>query len=176
MNARYRFAAIKALQAIDFMVSQKNPLDLHAALKACYFADRSHLNTYQQPIFGATYKAMKYGPVPLEIYELIKGEPLRLWEIGRDDLPWTLEGRRIRRIANGEAHLDQLADSEREHLAMAFAKSVAMDFGERTAVTHGADWQAANGGEMLYEDMIDPGPSKAEVVQFIRETARYVRL
>lgn len=51
------------------MISRGGEVDLHAALNACYFADKSQLNEHLQPIFGATYRAMKYGPVPVEIYE-----------------------------------------------------------------------------------------------------------
>jgi uncharacterized phage-associated protein len=176
MDARYRFAADKALQAIDYMAARQKPLDLHAALKACYFADRSHLNAYQQPIFGANYRAMKYGPVPLEIYELIKGEAVWLWELQRTDLPWRLEGYCIIRTANDEALQDILAESELQHLIAGFEQSQAMTFTERTAATHGPDWQAANGGLMRYEDMIDDGPDQGAMIDFIRETAPRVRL
>jgi Protein of unknown function (DUF4065) len=176
MVAKYRFSASKALQAIDFMAEKAKPLDLHAALKACYFADRSHLNAYQQPIFGATYKAMKYGPVPLEIYEMIKGESLWLWELQRDAFPWRLDGHKIVRTSNLDPELDAFAESEREHLMLAFDRSTNMNFTERTSATHGADWQAANGGEISHEDMLEPREDRDAVIAFIRETARHIRL
>lgn len=176
MNAKYRFSAAKALQAIDFMADRAKPLDLHTALKSCYFADRAHLNAFQQPIFGATYRAMKYGPVPLEIYEMIKGESIWLWELQQDSFPWRLDGHKIVRTSNAHPALDAFAESEHKLLLEGFAQSIRMNFTERTSATHGADWQAANGGEMRYEDMIDVGPDQAAVKAFIRETARHVRL
>lgn len=173
---RYRFSAAKALQAIDYMASANEALDLHTALKTCYFSDKSHLNEHLQPIFGATYKAMKYGPVPLEIYEMIKGESIWLSELGVSAMPWRLDGFRIIRQSNGAASLDQLADSEQEHFLAAFQRSRILNFTERTAATHGPDWQAANGGEMRYEDMIDAGPDVDAKIEFIRDTARHIRL
>jgi hypothetical protein len=38
------------------------------------------------------------------------------------------------------------------------------------------DWQAANGGEMRYEDMIEAGEDVAAKIEFIRDTARHIRL
>lgn len=176
MTARYKFSAEKAFQAIHWMASQGVPVDLHTVLKTAYFADRSHLNEYLQPIFGATYIAMKYGPVPLEIYETIKGESLRLWELGRTDLPWALDGYRIRLVGNEPVSMDAFSESEVEHLETAFHRSCRMNFTDRTAATHGRDWQAANGGTMRYEDMLDGDEAAADKVTFIQETARHVRL
>jgi hypothetical protein len=176
MNAKYRFNAAKALQAIHFMASEQRGLDLHAALKAIYFSDKSHLNAYQQPIFGATYKAMKYGPVPLEIYEMIKGESLWLSELQLPAMPWKLDGYCIQLTSNEPTNLDRLADSEQAHFKDGFSLSRKMNFNDRTALTHGPDWQAANMGEMRYEDMIEPGPDHAAAIAFIQDTARHVRL
>jgi hypothetical protein len=176
MQTRYRFVPEKAVQAIDWMAAQGGRLDLHTALKACYFADKSHLNAYQQPIFGARYRAMPYGPVPLEIYEILKGEPIWLAELNLPNLPWRLDGHRIIREANKVPALPRLAESEQVHLRAGFETSRGMTFNQRTAATHGLDWQAANGGEMAYEDMLDESPQRAAAIEFIRETSRHVRL
>lgn len=174
-RARYRFAADKAFDAIHYMASQSDDLDLHTALKACYFSDKSHLNEHHQPVFGATYRAMKYGPVPLEIYEMIKGESLWLSELSVEKMPWQLSGYKIIADRSNEA-LETFSESELEHFQEGFAKSRTLSFTSRTAATHGPDWQAANGGMMRYEDMIDDRPDRQELVEYIRETARHTRL
>lgn len=176
MDAIYRFSPEKAFAAIHWMVSKGAAVDLHTALKACYFADKSHLNEHIQPIFGATYKAMKYGPVPVEIYEMMKGEGLWLWEVKAVDTPWRLEGYNLRSNANTEPDMACFAESEIEHLEGGFLRSTSMNFTARTAATHGRDWQAANGGTMRYEDMVDDVPQKSEIVRTIRETAAHVKL
>ena len=94
---RFRFAARKALAVLHRMVEEQEGIDLHAALKACYFADKDHLNRHGRPVFGANYRAMRFGPVPLEIYEMAKGEPIWLAELGLDRLPWELRGYRLHR-------------------------------------------------------------------------------
>lgn len=176
MNAVYKFSTEKAFAAIHWMVSQGVPADLHAALKTCYFADKTHINEYVQPIFGATYRAMKFGPVPLEIYEMMRGDGLWLWEVKAEITPWRLNGYQLQRVANDEPDMTCFAQSEMEHLVQGFEKSTAMTFTSRTAATHGHDWQSANGGTMLYEDMIDDSPRKPEIVRTIKETAAHIKL
>ena len=176
MNAVYKFSTEKAFAAIHWMVSQGVPVDLHAALKTCYFADKAHLNEHVQPIFGATYKAMKFGPVPLEIYEMMRGDGLWLWEVKAEATPWRLNGYHLQRVANDEPDMACFAQSEMQHLEQGFETSTSMNFTSRTAATHGHDWQAANGGTMLYEDMIEDGPKKDELTKYIQETAKHTRL
>ena len=176
MTATYRFSTEKAFSAIHWMVSRGVEVDLHAALKACYFADKSHLNEHMQPIFGATYRAMKYGPVPVEIYEMMRGEGLWLWEVKQQVTPWRMNGYRLQAVANDEPDMACFAQSEMEHLERGFATSTGMNFTARTAATHGRDWQAANGGFIRYEDMIDDGPNRDGLAKYIQETAKHTRL
>lgn len=170
---RFRFNADKAYQAILWMLGEAAPLDLHAVLKACYFADKTHLNEFGRPVFGARYRAMKYGPVPLEIYEMLKGEPLWLWEIGKDEFPWRLRGRgRIERVGKlPRPNLGVFSESDLEHLKTGFARARAMTFNERTRETHGRDWQRANLGIMDYADMIEDGPDRDERIEDLRGIA-----
>lgn len=173
---RFRFSAAKARAAIHRAVEQCPGLDLHALLKACYFADRAHLNAHGRPIFGANYRAMKFGPVPVEIYEMAKGEPLWLAELSAERYPWTLEGFRLRLRDNDPPDLDVLSESENDALTDGLSQSAGMTFNERTAATHGPDWQAAKLGAMRYEDMLDETPDKAERIAYLREAAPFIRL
>lgn len=176
MAIRFKFAAEKAFAAIHWMVSQRQSLDLHAALKSCYFADKTHLNEQRRPIFGATYRAMKFGPVPLEIYEMMKGEALWKAELGREQFPWELSGFRLRLSANYAPNLDTLSDTDIEHLRRGLNISTSMDFTERTEATHGVDWQRANLGLMRYEDMLEDGPQKAAIISYLEANAQFMRL
>lgn len=176
MTIRFKFAAQKALTAIHWMVAHHPGIDLHAALKTVYFADKDHLNAFGRPIFGATYKAMRFGPVPLEIYEMMKGEAIWLAEAGVESFPWRLEGHRLRCTDNGNVDLAGLAESEAEALTSALTRSLEMTFNERTTATHGVDWQRAELGLIRYEDMLEDGPKKALIVEHLEANSRYMRL
>jgi hypothetical protein len=164
------------MAAVHWMVNEAPRVDLHTVLKTCYFADKAHLNKHGRPIFGATYQAMRFGPVPLEIYEMTKGEAIWLPEAGTDHYPWTLEGYRLSLHDNTPPDMSVFSRSDIEELRSAFGICAHMSFDGRTAATHGADWRAAELGHMKYEDMIDDGPKKAETVKYLQENARFMRL
>jgi hypothetical protein len=173
---RFRFAPEKARAAIHWMVAQEPSVDLHTILKTCYCADKKHLNDHGRPIFGATYRAMKFGPVPLEIYEMAKGEALWLAELGANRYPWQLEGYRLHRASNEQPDLGALSETDMDALRAGFELCRNMSFNARTALTHGPDWQAAELGLMRYEDMLDDTPNKQEQVAYLREAAPHIRL
>jgi Protein of unknown function (DUF4065) len=173
---RFKFSARKARAAIHWMLHESAGADLHTILKACYFADKSHLNRHGRPIFGATYKAMKFGPVPLEIYEMAKGEPYWLAELEVSRYPWRLDGYTLSLTENCEPDLSALSESDLEELRGCFVRSLSMTFNERTSATHGPDWQAAELGFMRYEDMIEESPKKDELVDYLVENSRRIRI
>ena len=173
------FAPQKALAAVQLMLERagtRSP-DLHTVLKTCYFADVEHLNAYGSPVFGASYRAMRYGPVPVQIYEMLKREPYWLPELGQDDYPWRLEGIRVRRSGNEEPAMDHLSSSDREVILNAFEHARSMDFDQRTAATHGPDWQKAQLGWIDYRDMIrDDNPNREEIIEDLEEMGHRLAL
>lgn len=173
---RFKFSAEKARSAIHRMIVEKPDIDLHALLKACYFADKSHLNKHRRPIFGATYRAMKFGPVPVEIYEMAKGDPIWLAELDANRFPWILDGYKLRLEQNSQPDLDVFSETDLEELNIGFKSSTQMSFNARTEATHGPDWQAAKLGFMRYEDMIDESPEKEQIVAYLREASPIMRL
>ena len=179
-DLRFRFAPDKALSAIHWMVwemARKGAdLDLHTMLKSCYFADKAQLNAHDQPIFGATYRAMRFGPVPLEIYEMAKGEALWLAELGLDAFPWQLQGYRLHLVGNSEPDVSVFTADERRAIEAGLALSGRLTFSARTAATHGRDWQAADLGIMRYEDMFDEGTRSEEDLEHLRASAPFLKL
>jgi len=173
---RFKFAAEKGLAAIHWMVREQPGLDLHTMLKSCYFADKDQLNRENRPVFGATYRAMQFGPVPLEIYEMAKGEAIWLAELGLDRFPWRLDGYHLGLISNDSPDMDAFSEADFASLQAGFAMSRTMNFTSRTAATHGSDWQAANLGYLRYEDMLDDTEDKADRIADLVESAPYMRL
>lgn len=174
---RFKFNPAKAMQGIQWMLEQDPRIDFHTILKAAYFADKDLLNRHGRPVFGARYRAMNFGPVPLEIYEMLKQEPYWLAELGVDKYPWATEGYHVQRITDRAIDLNEFSTFDRDSLERGFAKSSALTFSERTRETHGRDWLAANLGMMRYEDMLDDDmPDRATVIATLEKMGPRIAL
>ena len=107
---------------------------------------------------------------------MAKGEALWLAELGKDRYPWELQGFHVTLRDNEEPDLGALSQSDMEALQSGFRKSLSMSFNERTAATHGSDWEAANLGYMKYEDMIEESSQKGDIVAYLKENSRRIRI
>jgi hypothetical protein len=173
---RFRFSPAKARAAIQWMLKRASPLDLHIVLRTCYFADRNHINYHNRPVFGATYRALNFGPFPVKIHEMAKSDPLWLAELEADQFPWILQGYHLHPTADEPAHFGCLSQSDIDALEHGFELARSMTFTSRTAATHGHDWQVANLGIMRYEDMIDDFEGKGERVANLRDIGSRMKI
>lgn len=170
-----RFHPRKALPAISLMLGWakadgRGPANVHVVLKACYFADRTHLNQHGRPVFGATYRAMVYGPMPLEIYELLKGDPYRLEEAGVKSLPWRIDGFYVWPTTDITPDRQHLSDSDIAALHKGFMLARRLSFDERTAESHDLAWQRARHGLIDYADMVEPeNPDRDAILDALYE-------
>jgi uncharacterized phage-associated protein len=69
---RFNLNMDKAVEASLFILNKVQTCTLHTLFKTLYFADKKHLAEYGRPITGDSYIAMKHGPVPSFIYDIIK--------------------------------------------------------------------------------------------------------
>ena len=79
---KFNFNAQKAVQVILWVASKapNKKIDIYKILKTLFEADVYHLNKYGRLICGDSYKALKFGTVPDDTYEILKGEPLAIEE------------------------------------------------------------------------------------------------
>ncbi len=67
-----KFSEKKALAAILYLANQDGQIDLYALLKTLYYADKNHLREWGRTITGDFYARMPYGPVPSNVYDMLK--------------------------------------------------------------------------------------------------------
>src|SRR6266540_3560826 len=67
-----RFDPERALELVLYVANQLRYPTLHSVSKVVYFADREHLSRYGSLLSGDNYVAMRHGPVPSAIYNLLK--------------------------------------------------------------------------------------------------------
>lgn len=175
------FNALKALAAILYVACRHKDVSFHTLSKVLYFADRESLHQYGRTICGDSYIAMKHGPVPSGVYDMLKA-------VRGDDQPWHSEYKRFCQafevngrysiVAKAEPDLRYLSKSDRECLDQAIEQYGQMSFGRLTQASHDKAWKAADendaitletivqtlpDGEALMEHLKNPHPGHADV-------------
>src|SRR5258706_11764751 len=72
---KFEFRKEKASEAIIYIARRIPDPTYHSISKLLYFADKTSLERYGRFIFGETYVAMKHGPVPSNVYDMMKEAP-----------------------------------------------------------------------------------------------------
>lgn len=113
--------------------------DIHKIFKILYFADMTHLNKYGRAITGDRYIAMKYGPVPSSIYDMVKIVRGDSWYV-QDDLKafFSIHGNSLEPLR--DADTNYLSESDVKELDSAIEKYKDVDFNEMTKLSHGSAW------------------------------------
>ena len=72
MKHPFEFNAEKAIEVILYIAEHIKEPTFHTVSKVLYFADKEHLEKYGRFICGDSYIAMRRGPVPSGVYDLLK--------------------------------------------------------------------------------------------------------
>ncbi len=147
MSIRYRFDTEKAVEALLYIAERS--CNIYNALKVLYFADKEHLAGYGRLICGDSYVAMRHGPVPSGVYDLVKyvrGDGS--WRI---DIPvneaFSVQGRNI--IPHRKANLDFLSESDIKCLDAAIEQYGHLSFGQLRRLSHDDAYKAADQNDFI---------------------------
>lgn len=165
---RNSFDPRKAVELILY-VADRLPVGkatFHRISKVIYFSDLCHLDRYGRLISDDSYVAMKHGPVPSSIYDIMKRNSLRDFDKfseGAFDIANDYEVHPVRKPL-----LEFLSESETECLDETIEKYGAMGFGQLKTKSHKGAWDKADENDTIkLEDMIDMLPSKDELKQHV---------
>jgi uncharacterized phage-associated protein len=145
----FKFDCDKAI-AVTLFVSKRltdefgeKGADLHKLFKILYFADQKHLVRYGRPIVGDHYIAMSHGPVPSNIYDMMKS----VRGGGYFEAPTALNGFfevfEHFVFPKQEPDLDELSESDLECLEESLAENKHLDFNELKQKSHDRAHQRA---------------------------------
>jgi uncharacterized phage-associated protein len=152
--APIRFDSERALELVLYIARRLRYPTLHSVSKVLYFADREHLSRYGSLLSGDNYVAMRHGPVPSAIYDLMKAaagrkEPLipaQFYELVSQSLK--VEDRR-RVVPLREANLDLLSASQRECLDDSIKTNGKLSFKRLADKSHDAAWKSADENDLI---------------------------
>lgn len=140
----------KALNVLLYVVQQLGRPGYHQTFKTLYFAEQHSLATYGSPILGDGFVKMEAGPVPSEVYNMVKIADGRNQD--KRLASEYVQGVRERLGAVKPYHLtalaapdlDFLAETERESLDHAIALCAPRGYQELKDLSHDTAWEAAS--------------------------------
>jgi uncharacterized phage-associated protein len=145
MLPKFIFDERVAVETILYILSKTQDPTFHHIAKVLYFADLCHLERYGSFICGDSYIAMKHGPVPSGVYDMLKDQ--------REDVSYLrfpiAEGA-FEVIGNHEVRalrppdLEWLSESHTECLDEALEKYDHLDFATLSRLSHQGAWQSAD--------------------------------
>ncbi len=179
---RFVFNSEKALAAILYISKQliehtgRTGAGIHHIAKVLYFADQKHLARYARPIAGDHYIAMKYGPVPSKIYDMIKS----MRGDGCCDIPNIenyLEVRGHFVIPKMEADLDELSETELACINESLQENQGLSFEELKNKSHGRAYaRATKDDKISYLNMANEAKVDENILRYMRLLSENVRM
>lgn len=155
MDYPFEFNIDKGIDAILYIIQNGAKPTLHHISKVMYFADKEHLQKYGRLIFGDHYVAMKHGPVPSEIYDILKvtrgdkllsSTPNELVDKTKSSFS-VQEKYKVNQLR--EANLDVFSESDLECLDHSIKKYGNLSFDELTDLSHDEAWEATTENELI---------------------------
>jgi uncharacterized phage-associated protein len=175
VNRRYfKYDPEKALQVILWIASRVRSANFHRISKIAYFADRKHLQEYGRQICGDNYVAMRHGPVPSGIYDMMKAvrgdghSPL----VDKAKEAFDVVGK-YTVVPKREVDPDFFSESDIECLEWAMKMYGRKSFDELTKASHDAAWKNTDENDLMdLTTIIKTLPNAKELLEHLEGIER----
>ncbi len=164
MSPRVKFNVQKGVEILLFVSSKIN--DLYTVLKIIYFADRIHLERYGRLLCGDTYIAMKHGPVPSGLYDILKYARGDSW-FSSEIISgvFIVEGDKIKPLRSADVNM--LSESDVEALVESIQKYGHLSFGKLKKLSHDQAYNSVEENDVIsYEKLIESIPSSTLLKEY----------
>ncbi len=166
---QFTFDVEKSLEAVVYIASKTK--DLYHILKILYFADKDHLNKYGRFISGDSYSAMRNGPVPSEIYDIIKhvrGDGFyRDFDSSLKDA-FKVEDNGKNIIPLRKPDLNKLSESEIECLNKSIEENIHLTFKQLKDKSHDSAFKSADENDFISVEKIAESLGNVELLEYLR--------
>lgn len=174
-QAYFKFDQEKALAALLYVTTklgelQNNAPSFHKVFKILYFADQKSLVEYGRPISGDYYVAMRHGPVPSTMYDMLKSARGDANFIKNDFLLEHVEVFGNHYIkAKSFPDMDALSETDLECLDASVKENYKKNFSELQDKSHGGAWgKSDENDKMRPEDIAEEGGADREMIEYIK--------
>jgi uncharacterized phage-associated protein len=169
MLPQFTFDERVAVEAILYILAKTKDPTFHHIAKLLYFADLCHLERYGTFICGDQYIAMKHGPVPSGVYDMLKDQ--------REDVSYlrfpiaegafeVIDQHAVRALRAPD--LEWLSDSHLECLDESMDKYDELDFATLTRLSHQGAWQLADLNDSIsIEAILDQLGNPPDLIEYL---------
>ena len=167
----FRFDPEKAHQAILFVAKSLPGADFHRISKIIYFADKDHLQKHGRLICGDTYVAMKHGPVPSGVYDILKAVRGDGFCEHAERAQNAFEVRSSYTVVpKVDVDLDVFSKSDIECLTAAVKQYGYLNFSRLAELSHDKAWESADENEIIdVEQIIATLPDGPALLEYLQE-------
>ncbi|MCD9185558.1 MAG: SocA family protein [Pyrinomonadaceae bacterium] len=170
MENPFRFDPQKALEVILYISERAQIPDIYHIGKILYFADLAHLEEYGRFICGDYYVAMKDGPVPSRVYDIIKdvrdNRKETILPLAKE--AFSIDGYRI--IPLRQAEKDFFSKSDLACLDKAIEQYSSLPFGKLKDISHDAAYETADmNGEISVFEIAKNLKGSDDLIQLLGE-------
>lgn len=137
----------KLIETVLFILCKTGGVDFYHTFKILYFAEMKHLAKWGSRIVPDQFCALKYGPVPTNLYDAVKdmNHPKMVLSqqlsaaihLAGEDAPNVLLPKR-------EPDLNYLSNSEIDALTQSIDENKSLTFGQLMRKSHDEAWDEAN--------------------------------
>lgn len=181
---------IKAVLLYILTHSNDGQRDIYSLVKTAYYAQQNHLAQYGTPLFKDCICALPFGPVPSNIYNVLKmasGDSNELNYHRSDDMHLASDAINFksgRYSAKEDPNMDFLSKSDIESLNYGIEKVAKMSFNQIKEDTHGMEWNRAFNSKSSFKEMnllniAKEGDASSDALRYLEdflETDRFARL
>lgn len=180
MTIRYRVNFEKAVETILWLAREKPDIDIYHIGKTIFYAEKLHLNRYARPLIGDAYQRGDYGPFPSTVRDIVHQKSN--W-LDNECIQKCVDSFNVKYglyatpIPKRSPDMDFFSETDIECLRNALKAVGDLPFDELKRMTHEEEsfLAAINNDQLNYELLIDEdNPLRAEIVEEMRETSRYV--
>jgi uncharacterized phage-associated protein len=182
---KFNFDENKALSAILYvakkLVDTKDKRctpDFHKIFKILYLADLKHLADYGRPIVGDHYIAMKDGPVPSKIYDILKivrGDSIWVDERDYNALLSVKKGHFV--YPKSSPKMDEFSESNLECINESIEENKYLNFNQLKKKTHDAAYEKATKDDKIsYLEMAKVAGANNSMLKYMHSLSENERI
>lgn len=169
-----KFDQKKLIEVVLYILNKTNGIDFYRLFKILYMSEREHLAVWGNKIIMDDFVAMKFGPVPTELYDVVKGQTVKdsqLNSLFNENVSFS-KVKKFGLEAKRAADEDYISESEKMILDKFIDKIKGRDFNDVKERSHDKAWQNAR-SISNYKRVLKPS-EMAQVVGANQDMADYI--